>query len=306
MIQKLWYERVASPKSQPLFHRLTNNQGYSIPIKCLPIAWHRPPNLGNLLSYRKLSKQTGWKYCPTSRLDSNRPLIFWAGTERLTAFCPLLKKYFSLHLILILKLNLWGYSVHPLGFLFQEKGYPLSLFWNPFSFFLHLYFPPHPKIWTLVHQKLAHVHRFCIRLLQGEHWCCLTQTHLNCHNLPPEEINWNTRPVLRSLAVNEELHRIISANFIALAFPFYFQARTYSLSLSWIKIKTLSYLHSREAFYYSIHFGYFVLKIIYHTISTCTELSRKYSCSFFWICPDVTSAVSDWPPLLQYCNITMQ
>jgi hypothetical protein len=60
-IQKLWRERVASPKDQPPFHRLTNNQGYDIPINRLMITWHRPPNLGNLLSYRKLSKRTGLK-----------------------------------------------------------------------------------------------------------------------------------------------------------------------------------------------------------------------------------------------------
>ena len=59
MIQKHWHERVASPKGHPPFHRLTNDQGYDIPIKCLTIAWHRPPSLGNLLSYRKLSNARG-------------------------------------------------------------------------------------------------------------------------------------------------------------------------------------------------------------------------------------------------------
>jgi hypothetical protein len=60
-IQKHWHKRVASPKGQPPFHRLTNDQGYNIPIGCLTIAWHRPPNLDNLLSYRKLSKRMGLK-----------------------------------------------------------------------------------------------------------------------------------------------------------------------------------------------------------------------------------------------------
>jgi hypothetical protein len=59
--QQRWHERVANPKGQPLFHRLTNDQGYNIPIERLTIAWHCPPNLGNLLSYRKLSKHTGLK-----------------------------------------------------------------------------------------------------------------------------------------------------------------------------------------------------------------------------------------------------
>jgi hypothetical protein len=39
----------------------TNEQGYNIPIEQLTIAWHWPPNLGNLLSYRKLNHRTGLK-----------------------------------------------------------------------------------------------------------------------------------------------------------------------------------------------------------------------------------------------------
>ena len=60
-IQKHWHERVARPKGQPPFRSLTNDQGYDILIDRLTVAWHRPPNLGNLLSYRKLSKRTGLK-----------------------------------------------------------------------------------------------------------------------------------------------------------------------------------------------------------------------------------------------------
>ena len=60
-IQKLWATRVATPPNQPPLHCLTNEGGYSIPIEQLTIAWHRPPNLGNLLSYRKLNKRTGLK-----------------------------------------------------------------------------------------------------------------------------------------------------------------------------------------------------------------------------------------------------
>jgi len=61
MIQKHWHECIASPKGHPPFHHLTNDQGYDIPIERLTIAWHRPLSLGNLLSYRKLSKRTGLK-----------------------------------------------------------------------------------------------------------------------------------------------------------------------------------------------------------------------------------------------------
>ena len=60
-IQKLWAERVANPPDQPSLNCLTNAQGYNIPIEQLTIAWHRPPNLGNLLSYRNLNNRTGLK-----------------------------------------------------------------------------------------------------------------------------------------------------------------------------------------------------------------------------------------------------
>ncbi len=60
-IQTVWANRVANPPGQPPLHCLTNEKGYDIPIKQLTIAWHRPPNLGNLLSYRKLNNRTGLK-----------------------------------------------------------------------------------------------------------------------------------------------------------------------------------------------------------------------------------------------------
>ena len=60
-IQKLWAERVANPPGQPPFSCLTNGSGYNIPVERLTIAWHRTPNLGNLLSYRKLHNRTGLK-----------------------------------------------------------------------------------------------------------------------------------------------------------------------------------------------------------------------------------------------------
>jgi hypothetical protein len=58
-IQKLWHDVVATLKVQTPLHCLTNQQGYDIPIEQLTIAWHRPPNLGNLLSYRKLKNPMG-------------------------------------------------------------------------------------------------------------------------------------------------------------------------------------------------------------------------------------------------------
>jgi len=61
-IQKLWASQVANPQGQPSFSSLTNESGYNILIERLTIAWHHPPpNLGNLLSYRKLHNRTGLK-----------------------------------------------------------------------------------------------------------------------------------------------------------------------------------------------------------------------------------------------------
>jgi hypothetical protein len=60
-IQKLWQDLVVTPKGQTPLHCLTNQQGYDVPIEQLTIAWHRPPNLGNLLSYRKLENRMGLK-----------------------------------------------------------------------------------------------------------------------------------------------------------------------------------------------------------------------------------------------------
>ncbi len=60
-IQKLWHDMVATPNGQTPLYCLTNQQGYDVPIERLTIAWHRPPNLGNLLSYRKLENCTGLK-----------------------------------------------------------------------------------------------------------------------------------------------------------------------------------------------------------------------------------------------------
>jgi hypothetical protein len=61
-IQKLWARRVAMPPGQLPLNQLTNEQGYSIPIEQLTIAWHRSPNLSSLLSYRKLHNRTGLNF----------------------------------------------------------------------------------------------------------------------------------------------------------------------------------------------------------------------------------------------------
>jgi len=163
------HKRVASPNDQPPLHRLTNDQGYGVPIDCLTIAWHRPPNnLGDRLSSGNSTNARGWKYIPTLLgLESSKPLVFWAGTECLPMICPRLNKYFSLHIWT--NSNCEGIPNPPWVSFFSRKR---SLFWNPLFSVL---FPPRPKIGFLYAQKLMCIRIFCIRLLQGKHVCCLTQ-----------------------------------------------------------------------------------------------------------------------------------
>ena len=52
---------------------------------------------------------------------------------------------------------------------FKKKAISFLFYEFPFIF-SYIYFPTAPKIWTLVHQKLARICSSCIRLLQGEHW----------------------------------------------------------------------------------------------------------------------------------------
>jgi len=53
-IQSLWQDIIAAP---PNAKTLTNYTGHKIPISKLIVAYSRPPNLGNLLSCRKVKKQ---------------------------------------------------------------------------------------------------------------------------------------------------------------------------------------------------------------------------------------------------------
>lgn len=60
-IQRLWREFVAEPMDGLPLNKMENLQGFEIPVDKLTIAYHRAPNLGNLLSYRKIDKRTGPK-----------------------------------------------------------------------------------------------------------------------------------------------------------------------------------------------------------------------------------------------------
>jgi len=53
-IQKIWQENIASPLEKPELMNLKNHRGHKISISKLTVAYIRGPNLGNLLSCRKL------------------------------------------------------------------------------------------------------------------------------------------------------------------------------------------------------------------------------------------------------------
>lgn len=60
-LQQLWRDSIFEPPNKVALNHLTNSEGYSIPIDQLTIAYSRAPNLGNLLSYRKICNRSGPK-----------------------------------------------------------------------------------------------------------------------------------------------------------------------------------------------------------------------------------------------------
>lgn len=61
VIQKKWRSLVSEPRGKTALNMCTNYSGAPIPVDRLVIAYSRPPNLGNILSYRKLDKIPGPK-----------------------------------------------------------------------------------------------------------------------------------------------------------------------------------------------------------------------------------------------------
>jgi hypothetical protein len=61
VIQDIWRRLVSAPDLKTPLNRLTNHDGYPVPIDRLVIAYSRPPNLNNMLSYRKIDKLSGPK-----------------------------------------------------------------------------------------------------------------------------------------------------------------------------------------------------------------------------------------------------
>ena len=60
-IQKLWRDLVAFPANKPHLSHLRNDLGEKIRVSRLIIAYSRYPNIGNLLSYRKICNRPGLK-----------------------------------------------------------------------------------------------------------------------------------------------------------------------------------------------------------------------------------------------------
>lgn len=66
-IQQLFEEHVLKPVGMTPFNKLGSGD---VPLDAMIVANHRPPNLGNMLSYRKICKRNG---PPVSSLfDSNK------------------------------------------------------------------------------------------------------------------------------------------------------------------------------------------------------------------------------------------
>ena len=61
VIQDLWRRLVLAPPGKTPLNHLKNYFGYKVPIDQMVIAYSRPPNLSNLLSYRKIDKLSGPK-----------------------------------------------------------------------------------------------------------------------------------------------------------------------------------------------------------------------------------------------------
>ena len=60
-IQCVWNTSFFTPAGDRPITQLQNRDGYNIPIQQLTVAYSRHPNLGNLLSYRRLETRTGLK-----------------------------------------------------------------------------------------------------------------------------------------------------------------------------------------------------------------------------------------------------
>ena len=60
-IKQAWKDIVASPMGKLELNQLTTDEGHPLPVGRFIMCYHKAPNLGNLFSYRNISKRTGPK-----------------------------------------------------------------------------------------------------------------------------------------------------------------------------------------------------------------------------------------------------
>ena len=68
-IQRLWRDTVADPPGLLPLNQITNISGAEIAVDKLIISNHRAPNLGNLISYRKIANRNMPQVDPASRVS---------------------------------------------------------------------------------------------------------------------------------------------------------------------------------------------------------------------------------------------
>ena len=61
VIQKIFRDCILLPQGEEPLHELKNQQGRKIPLERLIVCYSNHPNLGKLLSYRKICKRPGLK-----------------------------------------------------------------------------------------------------------------------------------------------------------------------------------------------------------------------------------------------------
>ena len=61
VIQKVFRECIMHPSGEKPFHELTNDAGQDIPLGRLTVSYSNHPNLGSMLSYRKICRRKGLK-----------------------------------------------------------------------------------------------------------------------------------------------------------------------------------------------------------------------------------------------------
>ena len=72
-LQQLWRRHISCPVGKKQLNRVKSPSGALIPVDSMIIAYSRAPNIGNLLSYRKICKRSGPKVSSYLWLDISKP-----------------------------------------------------------------------------------------------------------------------------------------------------------------------------------------------------------------------------------------